>query len=262
MADFERPDQVSVVIRPSGGDDNSLSASDFVKQVDALRQLLSLSAKAGCDARIVKMHMNSPATVVMETIAPDSSAVNLTSYLEGIEAIALTGAAPRDFSRPVFEALKDFAAVVGRGVRSATIEGAGKTILIDVAARKRIESAFGEDTSSEGSVDGMLEAVNVHGKSNVFALYPVIGAARVNCKFADGLLASVRPALGKYVIIRGELKYRWREKHPHEALAHAIEVQEDWDNQPSFIDLLGMAPHATGGIPAEDFVRNLRNGWQ
>lgn len=262
MADFEGPDQVSVVIRPSGGDDNSLSASDFIRQIEALRQLLSLSDKSGCDARIVRMHMNSPATVVMETVAADNSHIDLTQYLEGIEAIALTGAAPRDFSRSVFEALKDFAAVVGKGVRSATIEGGGRTIVIDAAARKRIESAFGEDTSSEGSVDGMLEAVNIHGKSNVFALYPVIGAARVNCKFADGLLPMVRPAIGKYVVIRGELKYRWREKFPYEALAHAVEVQDDWDEQPSFTEILGMAPNATGGAPAEEFVRNLRNGWQ
>ncbi|BBE34736.1 hypothetical protein [Sphingosinicella microcystinivorans] len=260
MADFDCPDQVSVVIRPSGGDDHSLSAADFIKQVDALRQLLALSeARGAVDARIVKLHMNSPATVVMETIGADDRPVDLSSFFRGIEAVVVGGQAPREFERPVFEALRDFAAVVGKSVRSATLEAFGRTILIDLEARKRIESVFGEDTSAEGTVDGMLEAVNVHGKKNTFGLYPIVGASRVSCKFEDDLLAKVRPALGRYVIIEGELKYRWREKFPYEARATKIEVMDE--DQPSFIDILGMAPNATGGLASEDFTRKVRHGW-
>lgn len=263
MADFDRPDLVSVIIRPAGGDDHSLAASDFIKQVDALRQLLALSEHRGsADARIVGLHMNSPATVVMETVGADERPLDLASFFAGIEQIALSGTAPREFGRPVFEALRDFAAVVGKSVRSATIETLGRKLVIDVEARKRIEAVFGPDTSSEGSVDGMLEAINVHGKKNTFALYPVIGAARVSCKFDDDFLPKVRPALGRYVIIRGELKYRWREKYPYEALANNIEVLEDWDDQPSFTDILGIAPGATEGVPSEEFTRNERHGWQ
>lgn len=263
MADFHRPDQVSAVIRPSGGDDHSLSASDFVKQVDALRQLLALSeARETAEARIIKLHMNSPATIVMETIAAGDRPVNLSQFFSGLEAIALGGDAPREFGRPVFEAFRDFAAVVGKSVRSATLEVAGRSILIDVEARKRIEGVFGADTSSEGMVDGMLEAVNVHGKKNTFGLYPIVGATRVSCKFDETLLPSVRPALGKYVQIQGELKYRWREKFPFEAFATKIDVLDDWEEQPSFTSILGMAPNATGGLSSEEFTRNERHAWQ
>ena len=263
MADFKRSDQVSVVIRPAGGDDQTLAASDFVKQIDAMRQLLALSEQGGgAEARIVKMHMNSPATVVMETIGAGDRPVDLSRFFEGLEAIALRGVAPREFDRPVFEALRDFAGVVGKSVRSATLDMLGRTIEIDVAAKKRIEAVFGQDTSSEGSIDGMLEAINVHGKSNTFALYPVVGAARITCKFDDMMLTDVRPALGKYVAIQGELRYRWREKFPFEAKATKIEVLEDWEDQPSFTDILGMAPDATSGLASEEFTRKERHGWQ
>lgn len=260
MADFERPDLVSVVIRPTGGDDHTLAAADFIKQIDAMRQLLALSDPSGTDARIVKMHMNSPATVVMEAGSAEGRDSYLSTFIAGLEAVVMSGEAPREFARPVFEALKEFAGVVGKSVRSATIEACGRTITIDVAARKRIESVFGSDTSSEGSVDGMLEAINVHGKRNTFALYPVVGAPRVSCKFDESLLAQVRPALGRYVMIQGELKYRWRERFPYEAMATKIEVMDD--DQPSFTEILGMAPDATGGLPAEDFTRKVRHGWQ
>src|SRR5690606_4181324 len=106
-----------------------------------------------------------------------------------------------------------------------------------------------------------LEAINVHGKQNTFALYPVVGASRISCKFDDALLGQVRPALGKYVVITGELKYRWREKFPYEAKANAIKVLDDWEDQPSFTEILGMAPNATGGVPAEEFARKARLGW-
>lgn len=262
MADFDRPDLVSLVIRPTGGDDHTLAATDFIKQIDAMRQLLALSDPLGADARIVKMHMNSPATVVMEAGGAEGTESYLSNFITGLEAVVVGGEAPRQFARPVFEALKDFAGVVGKSVRSATIEACGRTIIIDVAARKRIEAVFGADTSSEGSVDGMLEAINVHGKKNTFALYPVVGASRITCKFDDFLLPDVRPALGKYVIIRGELKYRWREKFPYEARAKKIEICDDWEAQPSFVDILGIAPSATDGVASEDFIRKERHDWQ
>ena len=262
MADFDRPDQVSVTIRPSGGDDQSLAAVDFVKQLDAIRLLIGMSEhRSETDARIVRMHMNSPATVVLESVRCDGLASNPLRFFSGIEAVVLGGEAPPEFDRPVFDALKDFSAAIGKSVRSATIQVGGKSILIDLEARKRIEGVFGPDSSSEGTVDGMLEVINVHGKKNTFGLYPVVGSSRVSCKFEENLLPEVRPNLGRYVQIEGELKYRWREKFPYEAFANKINALDDWDDQPSFIDILGLAPNATNGLPSEEFTRKERHGW-
>lgn len=259
MADFETSDFVSVTIHPSGGDEEPISAVDFIKQVDALRQLLSLTGSMdGSETKIVKLHMNSPATVVME---PPTHGRDMAIFFNGLRAVANEGAAPRDFSRPVFDAFREFAAVIGKGVRSAELHFAGEKICIDPAARKRIESVFGADTISTGSVDGMLEAINVHGKKNTFALYPVVGASRITCKFDDRLLQEVRPALGKYVLIEGDLKYRWREKFPFEATATKIEVMDNWNEQPSFTDIIGIAPDATSGVAPEEFVKSVRYGW-
>lgn len=259
MADFDDPEFVSVVIHPSGGDDQPLSATDFIKQVEALRQLLALTGdQDDGETKIVKLHMNSPATVVMD---PPASGKVMERFFNGLRSVALDGAAPSDFGRPVFEALKDFAAVVGKGVRSAELQFAGGTICIDAAARRRIESVFGADTVSSGSVDGMLEAINVHGKKNTFALYPIVGASRITCKFDDRLFQDVRPALGKYVIIEGELRYRWRDKFPYEAVATGLKIMDDWEDQPSFTEIIGMAPNATDGATSEEFVKSARYGW-
>lgn len=259
MADFETPKTVSVVITPSAESRDSIAASDFVRQVDALRELLALAGAASASPpRITRLEMNSPALVVFET---DAMPARFDQFFADLDAVATRGEAPPFLSRAAFDTLKDFSSAVGKSVGKAEIKIGGRSIVVDVAARKRIDAAFGADTSSEGTVDGMLEAINVHGKSNIFALYPVVGANRVACKFDDAMLAKVRPALGRYVEIRGELKYRWREKFPFEAVATHISVLPSWDEQPSFVDIVGMAPDATGGEPAEEFTRKARHGW-
>lgn len=259
MADLEGSSTVSVVITPAGEDKARLSAADFIKQVDALRELILLSGASRDNApQITRLEMNSPALVVFEAQA---NAARFERFFSDLAIVANDGTAPQMLGRGAFEILKAFSLPVGRSVAEARIRFGDTEIVIDIAARKRIESVFGNDDSSEGTIDGMLEAINVHGKKNVFALYPVVGANRVTCIFDDKLLHKVRPALGKYVEIKGELKYRWREKFPYEAIALDLSILPDWDEQPSFEDIIGMAPSATGGIPAEEFTRQQRHGW-
>lgn len=259
MADFDSTKTVSVVITPSAESSESLSASDFIKQVDALRELLALTGAAnGAGPRITKLEMNSPALVVFETSAPPA---RFDQFFSDLRAVADRGEAPPFLSRAAFDSLREFSSAIGKSVAKAEIRAPGCDILIDIAARKRIEGVFAADTSAEGTVDGMLEAINVHGKKNAFSLYPIVGASRITCKFDDRLLDKVRPSLGRYVEIRGELKYRWREKFPYEAVASDIAILPSWDEQPSFLDILGMAPDATSGEPAEEFTRKARHGW-
>jgi hypothetical protein len=74
------------------------------------------------------------------------------------------------------------------------------------------------------------------------------------------MLDEVRPILGKYVIVTGAMKYRWREKFPYEARANRLEQVSESD-QPYLPNLIGMAPNATGGERSEDFVKELRSAW-
>ncbi len=116
------------------------------------------------------------------------------------------------------------------------------------------------DYSVEGTVDGMLAAMNVHGNRKQFVLYPVVGPTCVNCVFPDGMLDEVRPILGKYVIVSGIVKYKWRKKFPFEVRAARIDPVSESD-QPYLPDIIGIAPDATGGESSEDFVKEKRSSW-
>lgn len=112
--------------------------------------------------------------------------------------------------------------------------------------------------STIGRVDGMLEAVNIHGQKNLLMLYPTIGKKKVSCEFDAALLDQVKKAIGNYVEIKGELKYQWRDKFPYHVVINKIEIIDE-EKLPPFSKLFGMAPNATNGVPSEEFVARLRS---
>jgi hypothetical protein len=255
--------RIKLIIHPSGGDGNNVAASDFLKQVSALRDLVLLSVHSAeaVETKIVGLSTNSPANVELEAVwTADERPLDVMGHFNAVRAVIDSGLAPKDLRRPALDALKEFVSVIGRGVREATLQIGEVVIKVEQQARSRVEGVFEPDYTAEGTIDGMLEAVNIHGNRNQFVLYPVVGPTRINCFFPDEMLVQVKPTLGKYAIVSGLMKYRWREKFPFEARANHIEAVEEGD-QPSFEEILGIAPNATGGALSEDFVRELRSGW-
>jgi hypothetical protein len=255
--------RVKLIIHPSGGDTNDVAASDFLKQVSALRELLLLSVTdaTAVEARVVGLSRKSPATIELEAYwRADQKPVEIDSFFESVRSVMETGAAPKEFGRAVFDTLKEFVSVVGRGVRESQLQIDDRAIRVEQQARHNIETVFEPDYLVGGTIDGMLEAVNVHGDKNQFVLYPIVGPTRINCIFPDEMLDMVRPVLGKYAMVTGDLKYRWREKYPYEARASRLDQLDEAD-QPSLMEIIGLAPEATAGASSEDFVRELRSGW-
>lgn len=255
--------RISLTIVPSGGDQGTVLVGDFLKQVDALKKLVGFASKTDIvETRIVGLSMNSPAAIEIEAFSVSSKQrVPVGAFFDDIYNIVEKAATPVGVDREVFDTLKDFASVVGKGINSAILVIAGSQIKFDIIAKDRIEGVFGQDYTREGTADGMLEAVNIHGKVNNCALYPMVGPKRISCRFEEKLFKQVRPALGRYVAVEGNLKYRWREKYPHAAEITKIDILPNWDDQPNFETILGMAPNATNGEPSEDYVRAKRNGW-
>ena len=71
-------------------------------------------------------------------------------------------------------------------------------------------------------------------------------------------LGTLTGALGETVIASGKL---WRDAHGKpQRLELAKLVVVDRDRLPSVADVSGIAPHFTGGLSSEDYVRQLRDG--
>lgn len=116
------------------------------------------------------------------------------------------------------------------------------------------------DYSAMGTIDGMLDAVNIHGPKNLLTLYPSIGTSEITCEFDDSYLDRIKQLIGCYVEISGEMKYHRRDKYPYAGVVSEI-IPVSEDDLPCFADLYGMAPNATHGVPAEEFIAKVRSAW-
>ena len=108
------------------------------------------------------------------------------------------------------------------------------------------------------TVQGVLEAINVHGSNN-FTIYPNVGPKQIRCFFNKSLLPTVIDALGKRVEVTGLTKYLKHSYWPYQINVSKMEIYPDEINLPTFDDIKGMCPNLTEGMPSEEYIRKMRD---
>jgi hypothetical protein len=68
-------------------------------------------------------------------------------------------------------------------------------------------------------------------------------------------------AVGRRVEVAGTLKYRRGASFPHAIAVTGIDAFPPDSELPTWEDLQGRAPDATGTLSSEAFVRELRDAW-
>ncbi len=117
------------------------------------------------------------------------------------------------------------------------------------------------DEVIESAMNGTLEILNVNKNNKLFELYPVIGTQKIICDFPSALLQKAITAIGNYVNVVGEYKYKSGHPYPYYVNVTDIEIYPDENELPSLFDLHGIAPNATNGLSSEDFVKGIRDEW-
>jgi hypothetical protein len=118
-----------------------------------------------------------------------------------------------------------------------------------------------DDEMIESSMNGTLELLNINRKNSLFNLYPVVGATKIICDFPSTLLQKAIAAIGHYVNVVGQYKYKSGHPHPYYVKVTDIEIYPDEKELPSLFDLCGIAPNATNNLSSEDFIRERRDEW-
>ncbi|MDM8561129.1 hypothetical protein [Candidatus Parabeggiatoa sp. HSG14] len=117
------------------------------------------------------------------------------------------------------------------------------------------------DEVIESAMNGTLELLNINKNNNLFNLYPVIGCQKVICDFPTTLLQKAITAMGHYVNVVGQYKYKPGHPYPYYVNVAEIEIYPDENELPCLFDLQGIAPNASNGLSSEDFVREIRDEW-
>jgi hypothetical protein len=179
---------------------------------------------------------------------------------EAIEAVQ-RGEFTGDSDYDLLNDIKELSAPVGVSLKEARLSIDEKTYALTEKLADSISTFQADQEECETTVEGMLERVNVHHAANVFTIYPDVGPTRITCRLPENLAEKGIGAIRRRVAVSGVGKFRKFDPFPHEIVADGIEVYGLDEELPSFADLCGMAPGATGELSSEDFVRLARNEW-
>jgi len=265
---------LGIQLKSTLNEEEDLLFTNFLEQLTAINGALTKvdnhltkTEKVSVRYRVVDLSHASPATVVLQaepiiSSGIDNSAAVINEFCNGMKhLITGTGTVLHDYSVVLLQAFQK----IGTKLRNHTglhliyqnehLEVTGK-----LAAA--VEELLGEDEIMEESMNGMLEMLNLHGKRKRFRIYPQVGPQKVNCYFPRRLEEQAILGMNRYVNVEGKFKYKRRFPYPYEVQVTGLEIYPDQETLPSLKELCGIAPNATGGLSAEEFVRRIRdNEW-
>jgi hypothetical protein len=265
--------RITVTVEGSPVDRGHVRLQDFINKLTVVRSALQQTERqiTGDDPttywRVVNLSHHSPAKVTLEEVfVPqegeplDPPAHVVDEFIRNLSAISkrakLPEEEPRDLS--VLESYLDLATVSENNVSRLMLQSGNKKVEISQKFKNNVQRIIGPDELLAGSVNGVLEAINIHNTFK-FNIYPIVGPTKVACTFKLELKAAVIAAIGKYVNVAGTLRYKHWAQFPHAIDADEIEVYPDDSSLPTLSDLRGIAPNATGDLKSHEFIESLRD---
>jgi hypothetical protein len=261
--------KITIQLVGDKSDNGDVRLPDFIDQLKAIRialtereRLVSGAEYSRIEYKIVDLH-HSDATVVLEPIVREESTALARQVLNGFsDELRLIKREAKITDEPDVDRLLAYNRIGHRSdnhIFKVKITIGRKPVVIDTKFKKNIEKILGPDEFVEGTVDGMLEAVNFH-NTNKFTLYPLIGARKVVGTFTEVRLRErVREGIGRYVTVIGKLRYKQWAAFPHGVVAEDIDVHELDSQLPTLSDLRGAFAGATGEKDSLEFVEQIRN---
>jgi len=261
-----------IVIKFEGKDieDRHVRLSEFVSRLESLYKLLrqidlNITGEKSPTVyyQITNLSHDSPASVEIEAKPEpkhiDRSEAVLDKFYFGFDRIIKSQQVPDDFPYEILDAYKTFIEHPLKELSSFDIVRDGERLSITDDIVYTLDKAISGEFKNEGTMSGVLEAINIHGGNNKFTIYPLAGPHKVVCHFPSSQLVEAISAVNKHVSVQGTFKYRSKAFHPYEVEVKEIEVFPDDDELPSLSSLRGIAPNATGDIDSVKFVRELRD---
>ena len=264
-------DHITLVIEGLPEDHGRVRFAAFLSELQSLAATINRldrdanAGKAASYFRIAELSYSSPARVVLEPQALPGQPPTGHLVVESLSRIAdvfAKGGDLYELDAELLEDIRSLARPVGTQVKNATLLFDDNRIDLTPQIASRIDTALAVEEECEGSIEGMLEQINLHLGANTFHIYPEVGPKKVTCQFPAQLYDDAVSGVGRRVEVSGTLRYRARADYPHQIAVTHIEIYPPDSELPDWEDLRGRAPDATGGLSSEAFVRELRDGWR
>jgi hypothetical protein len=273
--DFAMPKRITIQLVGSASDKEDVRINDLLDQLSAIRRalretdmMLSGKAEPTLDYKVVDLRHSSPATISLEPIpiaeVPPKYAESVSAEFSAeLRLIKREGKLLAEPELQRLTAYEHIGTAKNNLIQKVRITVDRKVVTIDEAFKRNIEKIMGPDELSDGSVAGMLEAVNFH-NTNRFTLYPTLGPRKVNGTFENmELRGRVKQAIGSFVTVFGRLKFKAWSQFPHGIIAEDIDIHEPDSELPTLTELRGAFSGMTGGASSVAFLDRIRDeDWQ
>ena len=263
--------ELKIQLEGSFNDEGHVRLSDFLVELQAIQEslaqtdkFLSGSSKQTTAFRVVGLSHNSPAALTIEAFPSDSQGDDRSrEVLETFVNVWQLVNAKYDLSQYPASLLTAFRKIADpmktNRVLTLSFSYLRRFVTLVPDFATTLSTAIDLEQSSEGSMMGMLESINLHDGANRFRIFPTVGPDFVICSFDSRHKEKARDALGHYVEVTGVLRYRPGENFPYEIKVAELQQLADDEDLPTLFDLHGIAPRATGDKSTEDFVEGLRD---
>jgi hypothetical protein len=267
MADDDR---ITLIIEGLPEDNGQVRLGAFMNQLQKLNATitkLDREANEGKQAtvyKIAELSYKSPVRVVLEPQALPKNPYVGRAIIESLGRVTSALEHEDDLSgldADLLEDIRGLAKPVGKSVANVTLLFNAHRFDLTPKLASKVDAALAIDEECVGAIEGMLEQINLHDGANVFYVYPEIGPRKVTCHFPPKLYDDAVSAVGRKVEVYGTLYYRSGASFPHQVHVTQVEAFPPESELPSWDDVRGMAPDATGDMSSEDFIRELRDGW-
>jgi hypothetical protein len=252
-----------------------VKADEFLEKLTSLLTALNgidrLVGETGSPSlyyRIIDASHTSPFKITLEpvirknikTVKRDIVKTCHSRFFGEISAIREMKPVSADIDNRLLENLRDLTIGIGEDFKTVTISNGHERVELDRTFETNVKKLLDEEDVSYGGIEGMLEAVNIHGAARRVWIYPKIGEERVRCDFLPGTSDQIREALGHYVRVTGLKFFRSTSPFPFRINVKDLEIISD-EKIVSLNQLSGIAPDATGEMSSVEFVRRIRNEW-
>lgn len=260
--------RITIQLEGSKEDGSDVRLDDLIVELNSIKKALienelsiSGAEKPTIDYKVVDLRHSSPSVIVLEPVSANGRTLvrmpevvqNFTTELRAIKQGNLIKAP--DLER--FEAYRNIGVKATSRIERVIIRYNRYSVTIDEKFKKNLEKIVGPDELVEGSIAGMLEAVNFH-NTNKFTLFPPLGPKRVTAMFPTTLRPKVKAAIGSFVTVIGKLRYKAWSQFPHGVIAENIDIHEPDSELPTLGELRGSFSGSTGGLNSVDFIDKLR----
>lgn len=263
-------DKITLIIEGLPEDEGQVRLGAFMSQLQNLSATITKldreanEGKPATQYRIAELSYKSPVRVVIEPHTLPKQPYKGHAIIESLSRVTHALENGDDLSgvdADLLEDIRGLAKPIGKSVANVTLLFNGNRFDITPKVASKVDTALAVDEECEGSIEGMLEQINLHHGANVFNIYPEVGPRKVSCHFPSKLFDEAVSAVGRRVEVFGTLHYRSGATYPHQIAVSHIEPFPPESELPDWDDVRGMAPGATGDLSSEAFVRELRDGW-